>query len=222
VNDSQTSSEFTDLEIYIRRAKSAMTEDSSRHDVEAKIDGAGLWRDEVMLNEAELSPFEDQPAEYGSRLRDQLLVGRIRTAYDRALGVQGGNKVRVRLLLDPEPDRRHLFRWERLYVGDVPISASPSTPFSRCLLDESITPLIPDDGVFHLVIALANPSDLPQALAPVDVPGELRALAAAFDGLNNLSQFRLAVMPGRAKLDDDLLVAGAGELGIHPPRSPVR
>ena len=196
--------EYTDLEIYIRPAKSALTEDSSRHDIEAKIDGAGLWRDETILDESLLSPFEDAPREYGERLRQQLFAGRIGAAYDRALGT-GGRKVRVRLLLDAIPDRRHWFRWERMFVGDEPISTSPLTPFSRYLLDESTTPAVPDDGIFHLVVALANPSDLPAGLAPVDVAAELRALALAFRDISNRSLFRLAVMPGRAGLDAELL-----------------
>jgi hypothetical protein len=200
---SSKASEFTDLEIYIRPAKSAETDESSRHDVEAKINGSGLWRDEITLNEAALSEFEDQPKEYGERLAAQLLTGRIRTAFDQAVGTRGGNKVRLRILLDPKPDRRHLFRWERLF-DKGPISTSPSTPLSRYLLSESIDPVIPDDGVFHLVIALANPSNLPQGLAPVDVLAELRTLALAFQQMSNLSLFRLVVMPGSIALDDPL------------------
>lgn len=212
--------EFTDLEIYLRPAKSALSEESSRHDVEAKINGSGLWRDEAILNEAELSPFEDQPEEYGRRLYAQLFVGRIDAAFHRALGAQGGNKVRVRLLLDGPsradlavgveskvavPDRRHWFRWERLFIGQEPLSTSPQTPFSRYLLAETTAPVIPDDGVFHLVVALANPSNLPQALAPVDVTAELRALALAFEGLNSRSLFKLVVLAGTANLPPDLL-----------------
>jgi len=60
-----TAGEFTDLESYIRPAKSAVSEESSRHDVEAKINGSGLCRDEAILNEGALSPFEDLPEEYG-------------------------------------------------------------------------------------------------------------------------------------------------------------
>ena len=204
MNSPAVAGEYTDLEIYIRPAKSALTEDSSRHDIEAKIDGAGLWRDETILDESLLSPFEDEPREYGERLRQQLFAGRIGAAYDRALGT-GGRKVRVRLLLDAIPDRRHWFRWERMFVGDEPISTSPLTPFSRYLLDESTTPVVPDDGIFHLVIALANPSDLPVGLAPVDVAAELRALGLAFRDIGNRSLFRLAVMPGCAVLDAELL-----------------
>ena len=204
MNSPAAPSEYTDLEIYIRPAKSALTEDSSRHDIEAKIDGAGLWRDETILDESLLSPFEDEPREYGERLRQQLFAGRIAAAYDRALGT-GGRKVRVRLLLDAIPDRRHWFRWERMFVGDEPISTSPLTPFSRYLLDESTAPLVPDDGIFHLIVALANPSNLPAGLAAVDVVAELRALALAFRDINNRSLFRLAVMPGRAILDAELL-----------------
>jgi len=199
-----TVGEFTDLEIYIRPAKSAVSEESSRHDVEAKINGAGLWRDEAILNEGALSPFEDRPEEYGKRLKEQLFVGRIDAAFNRALGAQGGNKVRVRLLLDATPDRRHWFRWERLFVGQDPVSTSPLTPFSRYLLAESTTPVIPDDGVFHLVVALANPRNLPVNLAPVDVLAELRALALAFRGLANGGLFQLVVMAGQVELDAEL------------------
>ena len=204
MNSPAVASEYTDLEIYIRPAKSALTEDSSRHDIEAKIDGAGLWRDETILDESLLSPFEDAPREYGERLRQQLFAGRIGAAYDRALGT-GGRKVRVRLLLDAIADRRHWFRWERMFVGDEPISTSPLTPFSRYLLDESTMPVVPDDGIFHLVVALANPSNLPAGLAPVDVVAELQALARAFRDISNRSLFRLAVMPGRAVLGAELL-----------------
>jgi len=66
-----------------------------------------------------------------------LFVGRIKAAFNRALGAQGGNKVRVRLLLDATPDRRHWFRWERIFMGQDPVSTSPLTPFSRYLLAES-------------------------------------------------------------------------------------
>ena len=204
MNSPAAPGEYTDLEIYIRPAKSAVTEDSSRHDIEAKIDGAGLWRDEVILDEAELSPFEDQPQEYGKRLHAQLFAGRIAAAYDRALGT-GDHKVRVRILLDAIPDRRHWFRWERLFVGDEPISTSPLTPFSRYLLDESTTPAIPDDGIFHLVVALANPSNLPPGLAAVDAQAELKAWALAFKDISNRSLFRLVILPGRAVLDAELV-----------------
>ena len=203
MNSRAAAGEYTDLEIYIRPAKSALTEDSSRHDIEAKIDGAGLWRDETILDESLLSPFEDAPREYGEQLRKQLFAGRIAAAYDRALGT-AGRKVRVRILLDSIPDRRHWFRWERLFVGDAPISTSPLTPFSRYLLDESTTPEVPDDGIFHLVVALANPSNLPSGLAPVDVRAELRALALAFKDIGNRSLFRLAVLPGQTVLDAEL------------------
>ncbi|MBY0508472.1 MAG: CHAT domain-containing protein [Bryobacteraceae bacterium] len=195
-------SEFTDLEIYIRPAKCAVTADASRHDVEARINGAGLWRDEALLDEAALSPFEDQPEEYGRRLRAQVFAGRIDAAFHRALGAQAGGKVRVRLLLDAAPDRRHWFRWERLFAGSEPLSTSASTPFSRYLLGECTAPVIPDDGVFHLVVAVANP--LPSRLPPVDVNAELRALVLAFRALGNRALFKLVILPGGAKLDPGL------------------
>lgn len=190
--------EYTDLEIYIRPAKSS-SEDSSRHDVEAKIDGAGLWRDEAILDEAALGQWEEDPVAYGKLLYKQLFAGRIEAAYHRARGAQGG-KVRVRILLDAKADRRHWFRWERLYAGDDPMATTPVTPFSRCLLAEETAPIIPDDGIFHLVVAVANPSGLPQGLAAVDVAKELSALARAFEDIADRSLFRLAVMPGNAVL----------------------
>lgn len=196
--------DYTDLEIYIRPAKSTVSEAASRHDIEAKIDGAGLWRDETILDESLLSAFEDDPQEYGKRLREQLFAGRIAAAYERALGTQG-RKVRVRILLDPQPDRRHWFRWERLFVGEEPISTSSLTPFSRYLLDERSAPPVPDDGVFHLVVALANPSNLPSGLAAVNVMEELRALALAFRDITNRTLFRLVVMPGQIALDEGLV-----------------
>ncbi len=200
------SAEYTELEIYIRSGKPTEKEGSSRHDVEAKVDGMGLWRDEIILDENELSPLEDSPRDYGACLEKQLLGGRLKLAYERARGTRTG-KVRLRLLLDSAPDPRHQFRWERLFIGADPVSTSPLTPFSRYLLDERATPRaldVPDDGVFHLVVAIANPANLPGSLAPVKVQDELRALARAFRDIGNRSLFRIVVMHNEAALAPDL------------------
>jgi hypothetical protein len=163
----------------------------------------------VTFDQTALGALEDSPEEYGELLGRQLFqTGAIARAYQRAQG--SGRNVRIRLKLDKvdlETDERHLLRWERLSVplggASEPICVTAETPFSRYLPREDQEPSPSEDGVFHLVVAAANPANLPPGLSPVEVEKEFQGIAKAFATMPDRFQFRLTALPGRTALGDE-------------------
>ena len=206
---------ITDLEVYLGPSKEPRdtTGDTSRHDVQARIDGSGLFRGEVTLNHARLGEVLDDPAQYGKLLGAQLLCESVSRALQQALAKSP--IVRLRLSLDGDIDERYGIRWERMYVpidGESwPVATAPRLLFSRCLPEnmEDIEP--PDEAIFRLLFAIANPSDLAaKNLAQIDVSSEVLSLVEALSAPSSDQRLVLTVMPGRTELSPEAKAAIAG------------
>ncbi|MFN0166431.1 MAG: CHAT domain-containing protein [Bryobacteraceae bacterium] len=195
----------TGLEIRVRGAK-ATADQTSTHDVEARIEGGGLWSGESVLDYGALSAREGNPEEYGRELGRQLLNPKVARAFSVALGKTGA--VRIRLALDGEPSRHHTLRWERMYwrVGDRdwPVATSPDLAFTRYIVGEREDTETPEDPVFRLLLAVANPSNLPDKFAPVEVEPEIESIINAFMPFREDGRLQLCVIPGVTPLSDAL------------------
>jgi tetratricopeptide (TPR) repeat protein len=129
----------------------------------------------------ELEHNYDAPA-YGRELAHALLTGNVYDEYQRQIGQVGGQgRLRIQLVIDEAAGELHALAWERLFHrfgdGEAPLAATAQTPFSRFLIsgqgDQPATSARP----FQLLLVLANPSPLPEALGALDVAGEVSALA---------------------------------------------
>lgn len=168
----------------------------------------GVCRIEARLNESarfdgeatfDIGAFtqEGDPIAYGRRLRDALFASAsLQRAYMKA---SASNVLRLRLSIDA-PELSEL-RWERLMleVGgeDLPVAATPQTPFSR--YQEREEPALASTDVPSVLLVIANPSGL-QRLSPIDVDGEVDNLLDACGDLLADGSLRLTIIPGRTGL----------------------
>ena len=141
--------------------------------------------------------------EYGMELYDAIFSGSVGRTYQRLVGqAEAGGVVQVQLVIHPAAAELHVLPWERMFhiFGDTeaPLATSAQTPFSRFLVTGTgDQPPVPD-RILHLLVAIANPENLPQGLAEIDVAGEVTALADLLAELRG--RVVGTVLPGRSGL----------------------
>jgi WD40 repeat protein len=158
-----------------------------------------------------LLQYAVSPVRYGMALQQALFAERIDDAYEKATGraeSQTGGRLRVRLWLDiPDDLTLHALPWERLYHlyegAPLPLAATERTPFSRYLGLE-LTEAHAVTGQAHMLVSIANPTNLPAGTAPVDVAAELTQLCAAIGKVGQNPRLRISLMPGRTGVHPDL------------------
>lgn len=121
------------------------------------------------------------PTGYGQRLSGFLFTAsgaKEALAQARAIAAALSIPLRLRLYLHPSlPREMHTLRWETLAdpAGQsLPLSMSENLLFSRFLLSDNAQPFLPPQRArLRALVVVSNPSNLPQALEPIDVPAEL-------------------------------------------------
>jgi len=166
-------------------------------DARARIDHQALLTHEHAYN----------AHDYGMELYDALFIGAVGRAYQRLIGKAGAEAtVRVQLVIHPAAHELHALPWERLFHvfgdTDTPLTTSAQTPFSRFLTTGAGDQAPVSDRPLHLLLAIANPENLPAELSTLDVAGEAKALADLLAGLPR--KVVGTVLPGRTGLPDEL------------------
>ena len=189
--------------------------DNSRqaYPVEAALDDGRKFEGELRLNKEALLALHLNAQAYGLMLFDALFAGPIRDAYLLALGraaERSEGQLRVQLWLDNAATAlHHQIAWERLYDTHtgrpLPMAASAATPFSRYIGLPSPEPEPVDERPVRILVAIANPKQLPEGLSPIQVADEIQNLCNALDELRQKGQVALTFMPGRTELPDGLL-----------------
>jgi CHAT domain/NB-ARC domain/APAF-1 helical domain len=190
----------------------ARNESSGAYPVEASLDEKRFFKGgQLYLDRQSLLMSEVNPQEYGLKLFNALFLGPIRRAYDRATGIaenRTGGRLRIQLWIDDTAPELHTLYWERLYHehrGQVlPIATSTLTPFSRYIGLELAEPLPISERPIRLLIAIANPLNLPKGLSPINVDLELAHLLQKLGDLRQEKQIQITVMPGRSGLSPEL------------------
>ena len=199
-------SEFTDLLIHIYPRQPG----EDRYPVTVAVDDADPLTERLLLDLGDLAAAEQtlDAAVYGLDLFDRLFSGKVRRAYDRAVGMaqQQAGQLRVRLWIETAAGELHAVPWERLYhsyeAKEIALAATGKTPFSRYIgVEGRAAPPGIDAPPIKLLFALANPRDLPSSLPPIDVAAQVRGLQQALRELRRDGRFQITVMPGRSGLD---------------------
>lgn len=172
--------------------------------VEAMIDGAGLWTGGEVALTSETLEDTATPAEYGKRLWE-ILAGAwpdFSDIFSKAWGA-GGQKTRLRLMLDPVSADLHRIRWEYLVPKDdlEPAGVNPLRPVSRFLPLPGL-PEFREGSRLDILLAIASPSDLRPPLDSIDNNGEIQSLVHALESRIRQGQVSLTVLPGTPALTD--------------------
>ncbi|HNT75947.1 MAG TPA: CHAT domain-containing protein [Anaerolineae bacterium] len=202
-------SDYTDLLIRI-----FPQDETEVYPVEATLNGDRVFSDgELALDLDALRQVESNAEEYGRALFYALFIGRVREAYDVAVGLAGTEtegRLRLRLWIDPKASELHALNWERLaQPAQTPFTTAAATPFSR--YSPRVTDLGKEDPPpvsqwpRRMLFAIANPTNLSeQNLAALDVEKELRNLLDVLAPHLRSGSLHLTVMHGRTPLPDDL------------------
>jgi formylglycine-generating enzyme required for sulfatase activity len=202
---------YTDLQIRIL----PFNQEAGYFPVEALLsDGSFFDQGELRLDWQSLRMAQFDANAYGRLLFEALFAGPMRTAYDRAMGIataSTGDRLRVRLWIDPAAAELQALPWERLYHlhnGQwTPLATAALTPFSRYTQLEIGEPAPLAVRPLHMLFVIANPSDLPSELATVRVSEEVENLRQAVGPLRQRGQLQLTVLPGRTGLPGEQIAA---------------
>lgn len=141
--------------------------------------------------------------DYGMELYDALFTGQVGRKYQQLVGRAGpGAIMRLQLEISTFAPELHALPWERMFHvfsdQEVAIAASAQTPFSRFLITDADDLPPVEERPLRMLVAIANPTDLPARLAPIDVAAEAAALA----DLLKAQQGRVVptLLPGRSSL----------------------
>jgi hypothetical protein len=177
--------------------------------VELRVDGQSVAQVPTRIDRATLLLHEHEysATDYGMELFDAIFIGRVGREYQRLVGKAGSDEtLRVQLVISDFARELHALPWERLFheFGDAetPLAASVRTPFSRFLITGAARLPPVAERPLRLLIVIANPENLPPALAAIDVDAEVAALADALAGLRG--QASVTLLPGRSGLPDAL------------------
>ena len=174
--------------------------------VEAQTDDGSFFQDQMQLavaEDASLIASEGDNRKYGARLAQLLFSPKILGAYQQALGrakAGGSGRVRIRLWISSDCTELHAYAWERLLLewdgNEVAAACSPALPFSRYtgLARPEPQPLSERGGRLRLLIAVANPTGLPEGFEPIAVRSELDQLLRV---LKQVDGIIVTVLPGR-------------------------
>jgi hypothetical protein len=197
-----------DLLIRIRAAAG----DGAPYPLEAELgDGSRFGDGQLLLDRPGLLDREsaaDQGA-YGRLLFEALFAGSIRTAYDRAVPLPDAEGIlRVRLVIDGDARGLETVRWERLFRErrgtSVPLAAAGDSPFSRYRSLPSPEPLPVATLPIRILFAVANPTNLPGGLQPINVEREIKTFRAALHDAAATDDVEVTVLPGRTGISSEL------------------
>jgi formylglycine-generating enzyme required for sulfatase activity len=166
-------------------------------DIWARIDRQALLEDEHKLS----------AHDYGMELYNALFTGALGRAYDRLIGqARSETNIRVQLVIHPDAPELHALPWERLFhvFGDeeTPLATSARTPFSRFLVIGVGDQPPVQERPLRLLLAVANPTGLPDTCLPLEAAGEVASLADLLAGLSD--RVRGTLLAGRSVLPEDL------------------
>src|SRR5436305_1084522 len=160
------------------------------------------------------------PKEYGAAIFSATLVDNLLTGYRIALSRAQKQEARLRLRLhvaDTAPAALHALPWELLYdrQRSVALGGSQDVAFSRYLsLDEPSRP--PGQERPRLLVALANPRDLPAHLPPMDRERTLEALGRTLKSLAGQMSYEVLDGPTTvARLRERLVEGGFHALHLQ-------
>jgi HEAT repeat protein len=178
---------------------------SGTYPVEAGLDDGSIFGGGTMqLDRQALRASELYPAVYGHTLFNALFAGRIRDAYHQARGQSHDGHMRVRLWIDERAPELHSIPWERLYHSHkdqlTPLTTSALTPFSRYTALGEAEPERVTERPLRLLFAIANPVDLPEGFAAIEVEEEVEMMLEALGGLPGGGQYEVTILPGRTGL----------------------
>ena len=145
--------------------------------------------------------------DYGMELYHALFNGDLAQEYQRLVGSAGAEAtVRIQLVIHPDAPELHALPWERIFHvwgnQEVALAATARTPFSRFLMTrEGDQPPITERRL-RLLVAVANPDGLPPGYAPLDVTGEISALADLFTELRD--HLQVTILLGHTELPPEL------------------
>ena len=202
---------FAELEIAIRRR------DVDQYTVECRLSPPDSDADErfptrdtavATISPTELELLSNTPEQYGAALGAALFQNadiKAGFAKARAVAQTAGAALRVRLFVEPAASELHRVRWETLRdpAGD-PVFTGERILVSRYLSSgEWRAVKLRPKSELRALIVIANPKELEesspagQALAPVDVQGELGRARAALKGttLTELASGGSATVP---------------------------
>ena len=168
---------------------------------------------QLRLDWQALYKAESNPQEYGRLLFKTLFPGSepIHRAYYKAVGNAEGRtegRLRFRLWIDDTAAELHALHWERLYHvhkgQDLPLAASTQIPFSRYTSLDKLEVQPVSERPIRILIAIANPRNLPPNLPPIDVEREVEYLSQELGDLRQTNLIQVTFMPGRSELSPDL------------------
>jgi hypothetical protein len=187
---------------------------SGGYPVECEAGDGGRSSGEVRIDRQALLASHLDAVTYGTTLFEALFAGPVGQSYARALGRAGsetGGRLRVRLWIEPEAAELQALPWERLYHAPrgeaIPLATSALNPFSRYTSLDVRDPQPVATRPVRMLIALSNPTDLPEGLKPLDVDTEVRTLQQALGDLRRADRVRVTVLPGRTSVSPPLLAA---------------
>jgi len=200
--------DFTDVLIRVRAASSGGNGQPSVHDVEASVNGSGLWRG---VSRFDLDSLDlNNPEEYGKALGRQLINPSMLRALDQAGLTRSGN-IRLRLWLEDDPSVPHWIRWERIWLSAAGASwrlaVHPRIAMSRYISVENPDEEPPDSDAFRLLFAVANPAGL-KANQVIDVEAEIASLLSEFEARSD-RRLQLDLLPGRTVISQELQARAA-------------
>ena len=173
--------------------------------VEIREGGRAVAQVQTHINREVLLLHEHQfkASDYGMELSKALFADKVGVEYQRLVGRAGTETtVRIQLVISDFASELHALPWERLFHvfgdTDAPLAASAQTPFSRFLIIGAGDQPPIQDRVLHLLLAVANPKNLPEGLPEIDVVGEVAALADLLTDLRG--RVIGTVLPGRSGL----------------------
>ncbi len=193
---------YTDLTIRIRGKNDV----ASDYPVEAMLEDGRGFAGQLALDQSALAQNDLNPEAYGTALFRALFTGNLRQAYDQALGLASGTggRLRLRLWIDPEAAELHALPWERLYQQSglvmKPLTTSDLTPFSRYTRLPIPEPPPVSARPLKLLVAIANPRNLPNNLPEANVEVEIQSLRKALGDLRQSGQLQVTILPGQSGL----------------------
>jgi CHAT domain len=211
-------SEYCWIRIRIFKGEDVERADSAprggmRYPVEADLDDGRLYVGSFHFGPPERADLLELEAggnlrEYGLRLGRWLFSGQVRSAYEIAFGraqSRTGGRLRVQLWISPECSELQALKWELIYVEmsgrAESLSSAGLTPFSRYWRLPRPDPEPLGDRPLKLLVALANPEDLPEQFKSLDVEAEIKNI---FDAVKDIKDLQVTFLPGRSGVSNSL------------------
>ena len=151
--------------------------------VQIQHEGKPLADDWIHINREALLENEHKFSahDYGIELCSTLLTKKLDRIYQRLIGqATAETAIRVQLVIHPDAPELHVLPWERLFHvfsnTETPISTDARTPFSRFLVSGAGDQPTVLERPLRMLVAVANPSNLPDGCSPLDVEGEVTGL----------------------------------------------